>query len=189
MRNRQVGPWQAHGALRTATTSSPPGLAMGGDIDEETYSALIEVLFKLAGNTAGVHIDLSAVKFCDVAGLHSIIQTDWRRPACHSARGPCAAAYRDENPRLGRHARAGDQPAPALLPGDAAGPAGLAGALLVRRSHPSAMPQHTSPRAQGGPLTWARSMKHRRACPAAASPHGRIPIRRPEDARGRQRAA
>ena len=74
MRNRQVGPWQAHGALRTATTSSPPGLAMGGDIDEETYSTLIEALFKLAGNTAGVHIDLSAVKLCDVAGLHSIIQ-------------------------------------------------------------------------------------------------------------------
>src|ERR1700722_725542 len=74
MRNRQVGPWQPHGALRTATMSYPPGLAMGGDIDEETYSALIEVLYKLAVNPAGVHIDLSAVKFCDVAGLHSIIQ-------------------------------------------------------------------------------------------------------------------
>jgi anti-anti-sigma regulatory factor len=54
--------------------SYSPGLAMGGDIDEETYSALIEGLLKVAGNTAGVHIDLSAVKFCDVAGLHSIIQ-------------------------------------------------------------------------------------------------------------------
>ena len=74
MRNRQVGPWQPHGALRTATMSYPPGLAMGGDIDEETYSALIEALYKLAVNPAGVHIDLSAVKFCDVAGLHSIIQ-------------------------------------------------------------------------------------------------------------------
>jgi ABC-type transporter Mla MlaB component len=74
MRNRQLGPWQAHGALRTATMSYPPGLAIAGDIDEETYSALIEALFKLAGNTAGLHIDLSAVNFCDVAGLHSIIQ-------------------------------------------------------------------------------------------------------------------
>jgi anti-anti-sigma regulatory factor len=74
MRDRQVGPWEAHGALRTATMSYPPGLAMGGDIDEETYSALLEALLKVAGNTAGVHIDLSAVKFCDVAGLHSIIQ-------------------------------------------------------------------------------------------------------------------
>ena len=54
--------------------SYPPGLAMGGDIDEETFSALIEALFKLAGNTVGVHIDLSAVQFCDVAGLHSIIR-------------------------------------------------------------------------------------------------------------------
>jgi ABC-type transporter Mla MlaB component len=74
MRNRQVGPWQAHGALRTATMSYPPGLAMGGDIDEETYCALIEALFKVTGNTAGVHIDLSAVNFCDLAGLHSIIR-------------------------------------------------------------------------------------------------------------------
>jgi anti-anti-sigma regulatory factor len=54
--------------------SYPPGLAMGGDIDEESYSALIEALFELTGNTAGVHIDLSAVEFCDLAGLHSIIQ-------------------------------------------------------------------------------------------------------------------
>lgn len=74
MRNRQIGPWQAQGALRTATMSSPPGLAMAGDIDEESYSALIEALFKVAGNTVGLHIDLSAVKFCDVAGLHSIVQ-------------------------------------------------------------------------------------------------------------------
>jgi len=72
--NRQLGPWQAHGALRTAAMSYPPGLAVGGDIDEESYSALIEALFKVAGNPAGVHVDLSAVKSCDVAGLHSILQ-------------------------------------------------------------------------------------------------------------------
>ena len=56
--------------------SYPPGLAMGGDIDEETYCALIEALFKVTGNTAGVHIDLSAVNFCDLAGLRSIIRAE-----------------------------------------------------------------------------------------------------------------
>jgi hypothetical protein len=85
-------------------------------------------------------------------------------------RGPCAAAHGDENPRLGRHARAGDQQAsaPADLPGDAAEPVHLAGGLLVcRRNHSSAMRRHIPvPAGKAPPLAWARSIKHHHACPS-----------------------
>ena len=87
---------------------------------------------------------IAALKFCDLAGLHCIIQLAGAGLSV-SCRGPCAAAHGDENPRLGRHARAGDQQAsaPADLPGDAAQPVHLAGGLLVcRRNHSSAMRRH-----------------------------------------------
>ena len=48
-------------------------LALGGDIDEETYPVLIEVLSRIPRDSAGLHVDLSALTFCDLAGLRAIV--------------------------------------------------------------------------------------------------------------------
>ncbi len=49
-------------------------LVLSGDIDEETYPALIEALSRISRGNAGLHVDLSAVTFCDVAGLRAIVR-------------------------------------------------------------------------------------------------------------------
>lgn len=60
--------------MRTIRTTDPPGLALSGDIDEETYPALVRALSKIPRGRAGIHVDLSAVEFCDLAGLRAILQ-------------------------------------------------------------------------------------------------------------------
>jgi ABC-type transporter Mla MlaB component len=49
-------------------------LVLGGDIDEETYPALLEALGRIPRDNAGLHVDLSAVTFCDLAGLRAIVR-------------------------------------------------------------------------------------------------------------------
>ena len=49
-------------------------LVLSGDIDEETYPALIEALSRIPRDNAGLHADLSAVTFCDLAGLRAIVR-------------------------------------------------------------------------------------------------------------------
>ena len=74
VRNQELGIWHSHGALRTAVVRDPPGLALGGDIDEETYPALVEALNHIPPDNASLHVDLSAVTFCDLAGLRAIVR-------------------------------------------------------------------------------------------------------------------
>jgi anti-anti-sigma factor len=61
------------GVLQMTPVDSPPGLVIAGEIDEDTYSALIGKLEKLAG-AAEIHLDLSGVTYCDLAGLRAIIR-------------------------------------------------------------------------------------------------------------------
>ena len=49
-------------------------LVLSGDIDEETYPALLEALSRIPRDSAGLHVDLSAVTFCDVAGLRAVVR-------------------------------------------------------------------------------------------------------------------
>ena len=49
-------------------------LVLSGDIDEETYPALTEALSHIPRDNAGLHVDLSAVTFCDLAGLRAIVR-------------------------------------------------------------------------------------------------------------------
>jgi ABC-type transporter Mla MlaB component len=49
-------------------------LVLSGDIDEETYPVLIEALSRIPRDNAGLHVDLSAVTFCDLAGLRAIVR-------------------------------------------------------------------------------------------------------------------
>ncbi len=57
-----------------APMSYPRGLAVGGDIDDITYPALLEALGNLACGSSGVHVDLSGVRFCDLPGLRAIVR-------------------------------------------------------------------------------------------------------------------
>jgi anti-anti-sigma regulatory factor len=74
VRNPELGIWQGHGALRTAVMTDRRGLALGGDIDEETHPALVEALNHIPRDNDRLHVDLSAVTYCDLAGLRAIIQ-------------------------------------------------------------------------------------------------------------------
>ena len=57
------------------SVSSPAGLSIGGDIDEDAYAALVEALREIAQDRDEVHVDLSAVQYCDLAGLRRCAAT------------------------------------------------------------------------------------------------------------------
>jgi ABC-type transporter Mla MlaB component len=61
------------GALRMTATLDPPGLAIAGEIDEDTYPALVAGLEELAG-AGEIHLNLADVQFCDLAGLRAMIR-------------------------------------------------------------------------------------------------------------------
>jgi anti-anti-sigma factor len=69
-----LGQFRCSGALRMTLMSYPPVLAIGGDIDEATYPALVETLDEVARGPGEVHVDLSDVEFCDLAGLRAIVR-------------------------------------------------------------------------------------------------------------------
>jgi len=81
-------------------------LVLGGDIDEDTYPDLIEALKHLPRDHAGLHVDLSAVTFCDLAGLRAIIRlADTVTPVTlHGVPGPLRSAMEilgwDQEPGL-----------------------------------------------------------------------------------------
>lgn len=61
------------GVLRITATRNPPGLAIAGEIDEDTYPALVAKLEELAG-AGEIHLNLADVEYCDVAGLRAMIR-------------------------------------------------------------------------------------------------------------------
>ena len=63
-----------NGVLRITPTAVPPGLAIAGEIDEATYPALVTSLHELAGRHQDLHLDLSGVSYCDLAGLRAIVR-------------------------------------------------------------------------------------------------------------------
>jgi anti-anti-sigma factor len=62
------------GVLRITPTAVPPGLAIAGEIDEATYPALVTSLHELADGHQDLHLDLSGVSYCDLAGLRAIVR-------------------------------------------------------------------------------------------------------------------
>ncbi len=65
-------------------------LVLAGEIDEETYPALVSSLGEVAAGAAEVHIDLSAVRYCDLAGLRAMI-----RLAGPGGAASCCMGYRN----------------------------------------------------------------------------------------------
>jgi len=62
----------ADDALRITPANGAPGLVIAGEIDESSYPRLMRGLAAL-NPRADVHIDLSGVEFCDLAGLRAIV--------------------------------------------------------------------------------------------------------------------
>lgn len=61
------------GVLRITSTTDPPGLSIAGEIDESTYPGLLGALQGVADSRAEVHVSLSGVRYCDLAGLRAIV--------------------------------------------------------------------------------------------------------------------
>jgi len=61
------------GVLAMTPVRTPPGLTIAGEIDEDTYSALVSKLQELAG-LPEIHVNLAGVTYCDLAGLRAIIR-------------------------------------------------------------------------------------------------------------------
>ena len=62
------------GVLRVTATDDPPGLAIAGEIDESTYPGLVSALDKLMNGPAEIHVSLTQVSYCDLAGLRAIVR-------------------------------------------------------------------------------------------------------------------
>jgi anti-anti-sigma factor len=69
------GPEQAGSSSLHAVFSRPPAtLHLAGDIDESTFPELTRILADTAAAGASrIHVDLTDVEYCDVAGLRAII--------------------------------------------------------------------------------------------------------------------
>jgi anti-anti-sigma factor len=52
---------------------NPPGLTIAGEIDEDTYPALVTKLGELDG-LAEIHLNLAGLTYCDLAGLRAIVR-------------------------------------------------------------------------------------------------------------------
>jgi anti-anti-sigma factor len=61
------------GVLMMIPLRTPPGLAIAGEIDEDTYPALVSKLKEIAGFPE-IHLNLAGVTYCDLAGLRAIIR-------------------------------------------------------------------------------------------------------------------
>jgi len=61
------------GVLTMTPVRIPPGLTIAGEIDEDTYPALVRKLEELAG-LPEIHLSLAGVTYCDLAGLRAIIR-------------------------------------------------------------------------------------------------------------------
>jgi anti-anti-sigma factor len=63
-----------NGVLRITRVGSPPVVAIAGEIDESTYAALVQALDDVAQDQNELHIDLSELVYCDLAGLRAMVR-------------------------------------------------------------------------------------------------------------------
>jgi len=60
--------------LRITGIRGQDALAVAGEIDEDSYPALVDALGKLTAGLREIHINLAGVEYCDLAGLRAIIR-------------------------------------------------------------------------------------------------------------------
>lgn len=78
-----LGPVYDDGVLRMTLVGSPPVLVIDGEIDEDTYPALVQTLGELMG-PAEIHLNLAGLRYCDLAGLRAMVLLTG---ASHGGRG------------------------------------------------------------------------------------------------------
>lgn len=72
------------GALRIGRAGSQSRLVIVGDIDEFTHAGLTAVLSSITSSPGEIHIDLSGVEYCDIAGLRAFVAlSQASRPGSH----------------------------------------------------------------------------------------------------------
>jgi len=59
------------------SVSSPAGLSIGGDIDEDAYAALVKALREIAQDRDEVHVDLSAVQYLSGQAVCKTAHSSW----------------------------------------------------------------------------------------------------------------
>jgi ABC-type transporter Mla MlaB component len=70
-----------NGTLQIHRTADPLGLAMCGQIDELGYQGLVSAIEEITRKAAGeIHVDLTHVTYCDLAGLWAIIRMTQSSP-------------------------------------------------------------------------------------------------------------
>lgn len=62
------------GVLAIIQMDLPAGLALVGEIDEATYPAFVAALEQFADRGQILHLDLSGLQYCDVAGLRAMVR-------------------------------------------------------------------------------------------------------------------
>jgi anti-anti-sigma factor len=72
--------------LRFTATGDPPGLSIAGEIDEDSYPVLVRTLEEFAADRPEIHLDLAAVRYCDLAGLRAIVRLAEVRSDGHGRR-------------------------------------------------------------------------------------------------------
>jgi anti-anti-sigma regulatory factor len=60
--------------LQILPTINPPGLALVGDVHRSNVAAVAHALARMRGHAGDVHLDLSGLLFCDLAGLQVIVR-------------------------------------------------------------------------------------------------------------------
>jgi anti-anti-sigma factor len=61
--------------LQVTRTLEPPGLSLVGEIDASNLDAVTDSLAGALAGTRDLHVDLSGVSFCDLAGMRAILRT------------------------------------------------------------------------------------------------------------------
>jgi anti-anti-sigma regulatory factor len=67
-------PLYSDSILQILPTVNPTGLALVGDVDASNVEAVARALGDLPQGPADVHLDLSGLLFCDLAGLQAIVR-------------------------------------------------------------------------------------------------------------------
>ncbi len=69
-----AGPVLHDDGILRVTRGPGPGLIIAGEIDEDTYPALEDVLARFGAGAAHVYLDLAGVAYCDLAGLRAMVR-------------------------------------------------------------------------------------------------------------------
>ena len=69
-----------NGTLQIHRTAHPHGMALWGEIDETGYPGLVFAIEQVTQKAGEIHVDLTHVTYCDLAGLWAIVRITQSHP-------------------------------------------------------------------------------------------------------------